>query len=70
MRTLNALRPFAVKGVPIIGLEPSCLFTLRDEFLVIAEGESRRCALIDATADIEGVAQQIWTEVSGRLGLA
>ncbi len=27
-RLLNALRPFAIKGVPIIGLEPSCLFTL------------------------------------------
>ncbi len=30
-RTLAALAPFAARGVPIIGLEPSCLFTFRDE---------------------------------------
>jgi Fe-S oxidoreductase len=39
LRTLNALLPFAQKGVPIIGLEPSCLFTLRDEFLALGLGE-------------------------------
>jgi len=39
LRTLNALRPFAAKGVPIIGLEPSCLFTMRDEFLALVLGE-------------------------------
>jgi FAD/FMN-containing dehydrogenase/Fe-S oxidoreductase len=31
-RMLDALMPFAKRGVPIVGLEPSCLFTLRDEF--------------------------------------
>jgi Fe-S oxidoreductase len=31
-RTLKALKPFVDAGVPIVGLEPSCLFTLRDEF--------------------------------------
>jgi Fe-S oxidoreductase len=30
-RTLRALEPFAVRGMPVIGLEPSCLFTFRDE---------------------------------------
>jgi dTMP kinase len=40
---------------------------LRDEFLVIADGESQRCALIDAAADIDSVAEQIWTAVSERL---
>jgi FAD/FMN-containing dehydrogenase/Fe-S oxidoreductase len=29
--TLRALAPFANDGVPIVGLEPSCLLTLRDE---------------------------------------
>ena len=32
-RTLDALMPFVQKGMPIVGLEPSCLLTLRDEFL-------------------------------------
>jgi Fe-S oxidoreductase len=31
-----ALAPFVAKGVPIVGLEPSCLFSLRDEFTVMA----------------------------------
>ena len=30
-RTLTALAPFIERGVPIVGLEPSCLLTFRDE---------------------------------------
>lgn len=30
-RTLAALLPYVTRGVPVIGLEPSCLFTFRDE---------------------------------------
>ncbi len=30
-RLVDALLPFARQGIPIIGLEPSCLLTLRDE---------------------------------------
>ncbi len=29
---IEALRPFAEDGVPIVGTEPSCLLTLRDEY--------------------------------------
>jgi FAD/FMN-containing dehydrogenase/Fe-S oxidoreductase len=32
-RTLDGLAPFVARGARVIGLEPSCLFTLRDEFL-------------------------------------
>src|SRR5690606_26531874 len=38
-RVVAALRPFVARGVPIVGLEPSCLFTMRDEFLVMGMGE-------------------------------
>ncbi|MEO8629017.1 MAG: FAD-linked oxidase C-terminal domain-containing protein [Betaproteobacteria bacterium] len=31
VRMLEALLPYASRGVAIVGLEPSCLFTLRDE---------------------------------------
>jgi Fe-S oxidoreductase len=31
-RTLDALAPFIARGARIVGLEPSCLFTFRDEF--------------------------------------
>ncbi len=30
-RVLAALAPYVTRGVPVIGLEPSCLFTFRDE---------------------------------------
>jgi FAD/FMN-containing dehydrogenase/Fe-S oxidoreductase len=34
-RTITALKPFVENRVPIVGLEPSCLLTLRDEFTVL-----------------------------------
>jgi len=37
-RMLNVLLPFAERGVAIVGLEPSCLFTLRDEFKALLPG--------------------------------
>ena len=37
-RMVNALLPWAEKGVPIVGLEPSCLLTLRDEYKVLIPG--------------------------------
>ena len=36
---LQALKPFAEKGIAIVGLEPSCLLTLRDEYTVMGLGE-------------------------------
>jgi FAD/FMN-containing dehydrogenase/Fe-S oxidoreductase len=38
-RLVDALLPYARRGVPIIGLEPSCLLTLRDELLAILPGQ-------------------------------
>ena len=38
-RTLQSLLPYARRGVAIVGLEPSCLLTLRDEFLTYRFGE-------------------------------
>jgi FAD/FMN-containing dehydrogenase/Fe-S oxidoreductase len=40
LRTLKALLPFAERDVPIVGLEPSCLLTLRDEFLALRLDEA------------------------------
>jgi Fe-S oxidoreductase len=34
-RLVETLAPFAARGVPIVGLEPSCLLTLRDELLAL-----------------------------------
>ena len=37
-RTIDALRPYVARGLPVIGLEPSCLYTLRDEFKSMLPG--------------------------------
>ncbi len=37
-RMLAALGPYIENGTPIIGLEPSCLLSLRDEYLVMGLG--------------------------------
>ncbi len=38
-RTLAALAPYAERGVSIIGLEPSCLFSFRDEIPALAKSD-------------------------------
>ena len=38
-RLLDALAPFAERGLPVIGLEPSCLLMLRDEYHALGLGE-------------------------------
>jgi len=67
LRTLNALKPFAQKGVPIIGLEPSCLFTLRDEFLALGLGEDAELVAAHAMLFEEFLARE---KKAGRLDLA
>ncbi|HCY14671.1 MAG TPA: FAD-binding oxidoreductase [Curvibacter sp.] len=37
---VDSLLPFAEQGIAIVGLEPSCLLTLRDELLVMGLGEA------------------------------
>jgi Fe-S oxidoreductase len=44
-RTLTALEPFFARGVPLVGLEPSCLFSFRDEAQAMLPGaDSKRAA--------------------------
>jgi Fe-S oxidoreductase len=41
-RTLAALAPFVGKGIPVIGLEPSCLFSFRDEIPALVKSDTAR----------------------------
>ena len=41
-RMVDALLPWAEAGVPIVGLEPSCLLTLRDEYQALIPGDATR----------------------------
>ena len=48
-------RPYAERGMPIIGLEPSCLFTFRDEFPAMLQGPTRRERCRSAGAAVRGI---------------
>ena len=65
-RLLEALAPFVARGVPVIGLEPSCLFTLRDEFLGLGLGEVARETAENAFLFEEFLARE---KKAGRLSL-
>ncbi|NDY81647.1 FAD-binding protein [Orrella sp. NBD-18] len=41
-RTIKALLPFVRRGVAIVGLEPSCLLTMRDEFMQYGYGSEAK----------------------------
>src|SRR6195256_1875252 len=41
-RLVATYAPFALRGVPIVGLEPSCLLTLRDELLSLRADETAK----------------------------
>jgi Fe-S oxidoreductase len=41
-RLLATYAPFAARGVPIVGLEPSCLLTLRDELLSLRSDDAAK----------------------------
>lgn len=65
--TLAGLAPLAESGLPIVGLEPSCLLTLRDEYFDLLPGD-RRVEIVAARARTfeEFVAEQ---HAAGRLAL-
>ena len=70
------LAPFAERGVPIVGVEPSCLLTLRDEHLALRPGDPAAAAVAGATRLVEellveaiddgGLALRERSPVSGR----
>ncbi len=40
-RVLDTLAPYLAEGVPVVGLEPSCILTFRDEYLALLPDERR-----------------------------
>jgi FAD/FMN-containing dehydrogenase/Fe-S oxidoreductase len=47
-RLVATYAPFAARGVPIIGLEPSCLLTLRDELLSLRSDDNAKAVSAQA----------------------
>jgi len=44
-KLMARLSPSAMQGVPIVGCEPSCVFTLKDELPNLARGDERALAI-------------------------
>ena len=65
-RTLAALAPFVARGVPVIGLEPSCLLGLRDEFRSMLPGADTAALAGQALLFEEFIAREA---AAGRLEL-
>jgi Fe-S oxidoreductase len=63
---VDALAGFAAQGIAIVGLEPSCLLTLRDEVLSLGLGEAARSVAAQAVLLEEFLARQA---AMGRLEL-
>jgi FAD/FMN-containing dehydrogenase/Fe-S oxidoreductase len=55
---IDALLPFAQAGIAIVGLEPSCLLTLRDEALVMGFGDKAELVAKHALLFEEFVARE------------
>ena len=53
LRTVEALYPLADEGVPVVGLEPSSILTLRDEFLDLLPGEPRAETVAEVACTFE-----------------
>jgi FAD/FMN-containing dehydrogenase/Fe-S oxidoreductase len=66
-RLIDVLTPFAARGVPIVGLEPSCLLSLRDEIPALVPGEATRAIASQALLFEEFLARE---HAAGRLKLA
>ena len=64
---LDELQPLAAAGIAIVGLEPSCLLTLRDEALVMGLGEKARLVAAHALLFEEFVAREV---KAGRFALS
>jgi len=66
-RTLAALAPYLERGMPVIGLEPSCLFSFRDEITSLVRSDLARRAADAALLFEEFLAREA---EAGRLNLA
>jgi FAD/FMN-containing dehydrogenase/Fe-S oxidoreductase len=66
-RTLQALAAYLERGISVVGLEPSCVMTLRDEYLTMDLGDSAGELALDSHLLEEFLVRE---QGAGRLDLA
>ena len=65
-RVVETFKPYVERGVPVVGLEPSCLLGLRDEFVSMLPGSDTRQLAMKAFLFEEFLARE---HAAGRLDL-
>ncbi len=65
-RTLDALAPYVTRGVPVVGLEPSCLLGFRDELPGLIKSEAAQALAANALLFEEFLVRE---QKAGRLSL-
>jgi Fe-S oxidoreductase len=65
-RTLDALAPYVTRGVPVVGLEPSCLLSFRDELPALIKTEVAQVLSANALLFEEFLVRE---QKAGRLSL-
>ncbi len=65
---VETLHPFAQQGIPIIGLEPSCLFTIRDDFHgLLGSHDTRVGTLVAACQTLDQFLEQRLVHMGDKL---
>ncbi len=60
--TVDTLAPLAEAGVPIVGLEPSCILTLRDEYLYLLPDDPRARLVAEQALTLEELLARLQAE--------
>jgi FAD/FMN-containing dehydrogenase/Fe-S oxidoreductase len=67
-RNVEILYPLVERGVPLVGLEPSCILTIRDDYGKLLPGDERVGRLADATRLFEEALLELEPELPLREG--
>jgi FAD/FMN-containing dehydrogenase/Fe-S oxidoreductase len=67
-RNLDLLIPMVERGIPLVGLEPSCILTLRDDYQKLLPNDERVKKLAEATRLFEEALLELETELPLRSG--
>ncbi len=67
-RNLDLLMPFVERGIPLVGLEPSCILTIRDDYAKLLPNDERVEKLAEATHLFEEALLELDAELPLRGG--
>jgi FAD/FMN-containing dehydrogenase/Fe-S oxidoreductase len=67
-RNLDLLMPLVERGIPLVGLEPSCILTMRDDYRKLLPADERVAKLAEATRLFEEALLELGAELPLREG--